>query len=399
MKMGKLRILQLAACLLCGFLGSQAQTQSPAVIPQLVSFSGIVLDAQGKPIAGIAGVTFSIYSEKYDGAPLWMETQNVIADSRGNYTVQLGANSTSGLPLDLFASGEARWLGVRVNNDEEQPRVLLLSVPYALKAADAQTLGGLPASAFALAVPASSSIQAGSGANSTTSPAASAPQGAPPAGTVTGSGTTDFIPLWTNTSTIGNSILFQSGTGASAKVGIDTNKPGSTLDVKGTVTIQGVFALPATGVATAAAGANSQPENLTASVFNSGTGTAVNQNFSWQAEAKGNNTSTASATLNLLYASGNNTAAETGLNIASNGQITFAKGQAFPGAGSGTVTSVGSGSGLTGGPITSTGTLSIASAGVTNAMLQNPSLTVTANTPLTGGGPVSLGGTTNLCLQ
>src|SRR3990170_1578308 len=34
---------------------------------------------------------------------------------------------------------------------EEQPRILLVSVPYALKAADAETLGGKPASAFVLA--------------------------------------------------------------------------------------------------------------------------------------------------------------------------------------------------------------------------------------------------------
>jgi hypothetical protein len=47
--------------------------------------------------------------------------------------------------------------------------------------------------------------------------------------------------------------------------------------------------------------------------------------------------------------------------------VTFASGQIFPGAG--TVTSVGAGAGLTGGPITGSGTLSIAPAGVTNAML------------------------------
>jgi len=70
-------------------------------------------------------------------------------------------------------------------------------------------------------------------------------------------------------------------------------------------------------------------------------------------------------------------------------------------AGSGTVTSVNtpSGSGLTGGPITSSGTLSIAPAGVTNAMLANPSLTVSAGTGLTGGGPVALGGKTTLNLD
>ena len=88
---------------------------------------------------------------------------------------------------------------------------------------------------------------------------------------------------------------------------------------------------------------------------------------------------------------------ETGLSVAGNGQITFASGQTFPGTGS--VTSVGSGAGLTGGPITSSGSLSIAPGGVGNAMLSNPSLTVTAGTDLTGGGTVPLGGTTTLNLD
>jgi hypothetical protein len=68
-------------------------------------------------------------------------------------------------------------------------------------------------------------------------------------------------------------------------------------------------------------------------------------------------------------------------------------------AGSGSVISVASGAGLMGGPITSTGTLSIAPAGVTNAMLASPSLTVSAGTGLAGGGPVALGGTTTLTLD
>jgi hypothetical protein len=45
--------------------------------------------------------------------------------------------------------------GVRIAEQEEQPRVLLLSVPYAPKAGDAATLGGLPPSAFVLAAPSS----------------------------------------------------------------------------------------------------------------------------------------------------------------------------------------------------------------------------------------------------
>jgi trimeric autotransporter adhesin len=69
------------------------------------------------------------------------------------------------------------------------------------------------------------------------------------------------------------------------------------------------------------------------------------------------------------------------------------------GGGSGTVTSVGSGPGLTGGPITSSGTLSIATAGVTNAMLANPSVTISPGTDLMGGGTVALGGTTTLSVN
>src|SRR4029077_11354811 len=62
---------------------------------------------------------------------------------------------SEGLPLELFTTGEPRWLGLQANlpKEVEQPRVLLVSVPYALKAADAETLSGLPASAFALAAP------------------------------------------------------------------------------------------------------------------------------------------------------------------------------------------------------------------------------------------------------
>jgi len=140
----------IASC--CGLLNAQQPT-TPAKVPRRVNFSGKAVDAQGKTISGIAGVTFAIYGDQYEGAPLWLETQNVQADAKGNYTAQLGATRPDGLPLDLFSSGEARWLGVRINGGEEQPRVLLLSVPYALKAADAETIGGLPPSAFMLAAP------------------------------------------------------------------------------------------------------------------------------------------------------------------------------------------------------------------------------------------------------
>jgi hypothetical protein len=194
---------------------------------------------------------------------------------------------------------------------------------------------------------------------------------------------------------IGNS--FTGNQSVTGNVSATGSVSGGTASFSGALTAAGAV-LPATGIATATQGFNSNPMDLQASSFNSGTSAAVPQLFRWQAEPAGNDTASPSGTLNLLYLSGSGTPAETGLSIASNGRLTFASGQTFPGTGSGTVTSVGSGSGLTGGPITTSGTLSIATGGVTNAMLANPSLTVTAGSGLSGGGPVALGGSTSLSI-
>jgi hypothetical protein len=89
----------------------------------------------------------------------------------------------------------------------------------------------------------------------------------------------------------------------------------------------------------------------------------VPQNFRWQAEPVGNNSANTSGSLNLLFGAGSNPINETGLNIASNGKITFVNGQTFPGTG--TVTSVGmsapnSDFTVSGSPVTGAGTLGLA---------------------------------------
>jgi hypothetical protein len=331
------------------------QASAQASVPRLVNFSGRVTDAQGKVVSGVAGVTFAIYRDQYEGSPLWMETQSLNTDAKGNYTAQLGATRTEGLPLDLFTSGEARWLGVRINGGEEQPRVLLLSVPYALKAADAETIGGLPPSAFMLASSAKGIVGSTSTVVATVSPSA-----LPPAGAITGTGTVSFVPLWDSTSDIVSSALFQTGSGTTAKVGINTNAPGASLDVAGTANVRGQLTLPSAGIATAAAGKKSQPIELRASAFNSGSAAAVAQNFVWEAEPAANNTAAPSGTLNLLFASGTAAPAETGLKINNKGLITFAAGQTFPGGGGGGgITGVTAGTDLTGGGTTGTVTLNL----------------------------------------
>ena len=372
---------------------AQTSPQTSSALPRLVRFGGVVKDLNSHALTGVVGVTFALYSEQTGGAALWMETQNVTADSSGHYTALLGSTRPEGLPSELFTAEQARWVGVQVSGQAEQARVLLVSAPYAFKAGDAETIGGLPPSAFVLATPAQSSASW-----SATTSATQSSTLPPPASAITGTGTVNYLPLWDTTSDIVSSVLFQAGTGATAKLGINTATPASTLDVKGGSTIRGTLSLPATGTATATAGKNSQPLTLAASAFNSATSKAGNQTFQWQAEPAGNDTASASGTLNLLFGAAT-PPTETGLNIAGNGQITFATGQKFPGTGAGTVTSVAGGSGLTGGPITGSGTLSIATGGVTTEMLATSSLTVKAGTDLTGGGSVPLGGTTTLNLD
>jgi len=296
-------------------VSSTATTAAASPVPRLIKFSGTLLDEQGRPMKSPVGVTFALYAQQSEGAALWMETQNVETDAKGNYTVLLGANSGSGVPAELFTTGEARWLGVQAERQFEQPRVLLVSVPYALKAGDAQTLGGLPPSAFA---PAGSNAPANSSLTPLllTSPGSASPAAALQPAIVTTAVTTagltsGAVPVADGTSDIKNSHITDNGT---------------------TVTIGEPLTLPSTGTAVSGStgGKNSQPFDLFSSTFNSTLATAIAQHFRWQVEPVGQNTPTPGGKVSLLYAPGSGVPADTGFSINNKGVMTFAAGQTFP---------------------------------------------------------------------
>jgi len=259
MKNGLLWKLSLAVwvCLASCIGAAQQSTTGPeavgaaSAVPRLINYSGALRDAGGKPLSGVTGVTFLLYKDEQGGAPVWMETQNVTADKSGRYTVTLGATTSEGLPAEVFANGEARWLGVQVVGQAEQPRVLLVAVPYALKAVDAETLGGKPASAYVTTEMQGTSsplsqrnVVATSASPQSTSQNLGRPQqavanGSSAVASIGGSGTTNFIPIWTGSTTLGNSALFQTGTGTGAKIGLGTKAPTATLDIRGSENIVG----------------------------------------------------------------------------------------------------------------------------------------------------------------
>jgi hypothetical protein len=203
------------------------RSSAEVTVPRLIKFSGTLLDGQNRPMAGPVGVTFALYAQESGGAALWMETQNVHPDASGNYTVLLGTASKDGLPADQFSNGEARWLGLQVESRPEQARILLVSVPYALKAHDAETLGGLPASAFLTTTQGTASSGGAASSAATVSERSSASANALVACAFNGAGTANFIPLWTGACSQINSLFFQTG----GNMGLGTTTPKATLDV------------------------------------------------------------------------------------------------------------------------------------------------------------------------
>jgi hypothetical protein len=305
-------------------LAAPLAASAPTAVPALVPYTGVAVDRDGRALRGETGITFLIYKDQNGGEPLFTETQSVVPDLTGHYTVRLGASMSSGIPLDLFSSGEARWLEVQVAGQAVQPRVLLVSVPYAIKAGDASTLGGLPASAYALA---------GSRAFSTTTASSLAATAITPnvtSNVTTTGGTVGFVPVFTGSTSVGNSILFQNTTANGIGVG-GTPSSGTELDVFGKAVVRGVFNLSRAGNATSSTGYNSYPFIWNSSAYNSSSKTDVAPIFALEAEVAGNNTANPSATFNLLYGHNGGTPAESGLYFNSNGTIHFAPGQTFPG--------------------------------------------------------------------
>jgi hypothetical protein len=168
-------------------------------VPRLIRVTGSFRPANGLPPSPVEIVTLAIYAEEKGGAPLWQETQNVTIDGEGHYTIVLGTTLPDGLPLELFAASEPRWLAMHVERPGEgdQPRVQLTSVPYALRASDADTLGGKPASAYVLADSNASSTGKTAGASDVAAPLVA---------------NASWIPVAVdNAGGLGNSTMFQSG--------------------------------------------------------------------------------------------------------------------------------------------------------------------------------------------
>lgn len=481
MTKGRISVVVAVVCLLCTVglraqsapaAGSDSEAGSGAgVVPRVIKYSGAINPQAVPQIAQstenesannagptVVSLTFSLYELQDGGGPLWSETQKVQVDQHGRYAVILGATVSEGLPLDLFTSGKALWLGVQpeLPGAVEQPRVLLVAVPYALKASDSDTLGGKPASAYALAgsvlgVVTGSPTSAPPATGVAPSPALiTSPQASLQAGTqsnnssrgvnntatgvdalindTTGSNNTadGYGALFTNTTGYFNTGVGEAALTFNTTGYYDTANGGAALFYNTTGssdTASGAGALQdnTTGSNNTASGAlslfvNTTGSGNTATGYNAGLNlTGGSSNIMEGSQAGVNFKSTESNNIDIgnqgvtgesgvirVGTPGTQTATYiagiTGVTPSGSPLpvVINSSGQLGTGASAvGTVTSVGSGTGLTGGPITSTGTLSVdetviaTNASVTSAVAGGVTTaeTYTNNTflPLAGG--------------
>jgi hypothetical protein len=140
----------------CSSLALSTAAAINAAITPLLNYQGHLTDASGNPVAdGGYDLTFRIYDAASGGTQLWSSgssptTVNVV---NGLFFVILGTGGNA-LPQGVF-SGQTLYLGIQLDGEPEfSPRRPIVATAYSLRAnvaesaADADRLGGEPASSF-----------------------------------------------------------------------------------------------------------------------------------------------------------------------------------------------------------------------------------------------------------
>lgn len=103
-------------------------------LPRVVNFNTVLTDAGGTPLPdGAYEVTFQILNTANES--LYSETQR-LESVKGVVSAMVGEQG--GLNLDLFQSGDPRFLSYEVPGETPEVRMEIVSVPYALMAEEAQ---------------------------------------------------------------------------------------------------------------------------------------------------------------------------------------------------------------------------------------------------------------------
>jgi hypothetical protein len=273
-----------------------------AQVPFVVRLNGkLKPDGSDAASSSLVQVTFSIFNEPEGGAPIWTETQNLSLDRQGHYTALLGSLSALGLPVEIFTNRDARWVETSAQGFLRNARVPLVSVPYAVKASDADTLAGKPVSDFVQMEQLTQILN-----NALSQPVVRESALVLPSNSVPAAG---------------------SGLQNSSFARLDASNEFSLSQ-----SLQGGAILPAIAMAprNSTAGVPSTGLDLIASAFNQKTSSTQNELFRWQAEPVQSGTANPSGRLSLLFGANGATPKDTGFFINSDGTLGIVPGQQIP---------------------------------------------------------------------
>ena len=207
-------------------------------IPQKINYQGILKDAAGIVVPdGEYILTFKLYNTESGGPEIWNETKpiNVVDGIMGS---ELG--SATPIPLPIFS--EPLWLGIAIGSESElTPRIALTSVPYsfmsmtvpngsitATKISDAEVVKSLNGLRDNINLIAGTNVTITPSDNDLTISAAGGS-----GGTIGGSGETNYIPKFTESTTLSNSILYENGN----SIGINNSLPDFALTINADPTL------------------------------------------------------------------------------------------------------------------------------------------------------------------
>lgn len=132
-------VLRLGILCLAAGIGGTA-----AAAPGTIAYDGILTGENGLPYNGDVTVTVELFDAMMDGNSLYLEDLGTAAAFEGELGLVLGDDGNAAL-ADVFAMTDGIWAEFTVDGEVLVPRQRIRSVPFALVAQSAQSVGGLPA--------------------------------------------------------------------------------------------------------------------------------------------------------------------------------------------------------------------------------------------------------------